>query len=93
MSNKIKVLILKALSYSRSPITEVTSVLSGRSHDRGLLGESRNYPEISTCWGGAGLDGQNVRDHRVNSFKINALIFDILPYEFVSHCFYYVINF
>ena len=26
-----------------------------------------------------------VRDHRVNSFKINALIFDILPYEFVSH--------
>ena len=26
-----------------------------------------------------------VRDHRVNSFKINALIFDILPYKFVSH--------
>jgi hypothetical protein len=25
-----------------------------------------------------------VRDHRVNSFKINTLIFDILPYEFVS---------
>jgi hypothetical protein len=24
-------------------------------------------------------------DHRINSFKINALIFDILPYEFVSH--------
>lgn len=27
----------------------------------------------------------HVRDHRVNSFKINMLIFDILPYEFVSH--------
>ena len=27
----------------------------------------------------------NVRDHRVNSFKINGFIFDILPYEFVSH--------
>jgi len=26
-----------------------------------------------------------VSDHRVNSFKINAFIFDILPYEFVSH--------
>jgi hypothetical protein len=26
-----------------------------------------------------------VRDHRVNSFKINTLIFDILPYEFASH--------
>jgi hypothetical protein len=28
---------------------------------------------------------RDVRDHRVNSFKINMLIFDILPYEFVSH--------
>ena len=27
----------------------------------------------------------DVRGHRVNSFKINALIFDILSYKFVSH--------
>jgi hypothetical protein len=26
-----------------------------------------------------------VHDYRVTSFKINALIFDISPYEFVSH--------
>jgi hypothetical protein len=42
MPKKIKVLILKSLPYSRSPITEVTSVQSGRSHDRGHKAEATN---------------------------------------------------
>jgi hypothetical protein len=42
---------------------------------------SRSRPDASAALGYSG----SVRDHRVNPFKINALIFDILLYEFVSH--------
>jgi hypothetical protein len=48
MSRKTKVLILKSLSGNRPPITEVTSVSSGRSDDRGLNSISPSHTAANT---------------------------------------------
>jgi hypothetical protein len=73
----------------------VADFVKSRSNDFNRWGKMSEPSVIANpCYNALSLSGfvavfsrvlpTIVRDYRANSFKINILIFDILPYEFVS---------